>query len=146
MRGTAEVGVHMFMSTSSGDERVWRKARLKVLIGNIKHNLFSVTSLADSGWRFTQGPRVSTFTMISWDWTDWTNETWTDEDQWWHSEQYGWMVGMIGVLSPCRSHGMQTLGKRQTGMKRVGMKQTGMKHKRNSKRQTEQATFHCGAL
>ena len=24
------------------------------------------------------------------EWTDWKNETWTDEDQWWHSEQYGW--------------------------------------------------------
>ena len=28
----------------------------------------------------------------TWDWTDWTNETWTDEDQWWHSEQFGWNV------------------------------------------------------
>ena len=57
MCGTAEVGVHMFMSTSTGDERIWKKARLKVLVGNIKHNILSVTSLADSGWRFTQGPK-----------------------------------------------------------------------------------------
>ena len=57
MKGRAEVGVHMFMSTSSGNERTWKKAKLRVLVGNIKHNILSVTSLADSGWKFTQGPK-----------------------------------------------------------------------------------------
>ena len=34
-----------------------RKARLNVLVGSIRHNILSITSLADSGWRFTQGPK-----------------------------------------------------------------------------------------
>ena len=35
---------------------MWKKAYMKVLVGSIKHNILSVTSLANSGWRFTQGP------------------------------------------------------------------------------------------
>ena len=26
-------------------------------MGSIRHNILSITSLADSGWRFTQGPK-----------------------------------------------------------------------------------------
>ena len=57
MSGTTEVGVQMHMSGTSGDAQCWKKARLKVLVGSIRHNILSVTSLADSGWRFTQGPK-----------------------------------------------------------------------------------------
>ena len=55
MTGSAEIGVHMFMSDTDGRERVWKKARLKVLVGSIQHNILSITALADSGWKFTQG-------------------------------------------------------------------------------------------
>ena len=47
----------MHMSGPSGDDWCWKKARLKVLVGSIRHNILSITSLADSGWRFTQGPK-----------------------------------------------------------------------------------------
>ena len=57
MSGTAEVGVQMHMSGPSGDDWCWKKARLNVLVGSIRHNILSITSLADSGWRFTQGPK-----------------------------------------------------------------------------------------
>ena len=43
------------MSGTSGDDWCWKKARLNVLVGSIRHNILSITSLADSGWRFTQG-------------------------------------------------------------------------------------------
>jgi hypothetical protein len=56
MSGSTEIRVHMFMSDSQGDQHVWKKARMKVLVGNIRHNILPVTALADSGWRFTQGP------------------------------------------------------------------------------------------
>ena len=56
MSGTAEIGVQMRMSGTSGDDWCWKKARLNVL-GSIRHNILSITSLADSGWRFTQGPK-----------------------------------------------------------------------------------------
>ena len=56
MAGSAEIGVHMFMSDEQGGEQCWKKARMKVLVGNIRHNILSVTALADSGWKFTQGP------------------------------------------------------------------------------------------
>ena len=45
------------MSGPSGDDWCWKKARLNVLVGSIRHNILSITSLADSGWRFTQGPK-----------------------------------------------------------------------------------------
>ena len=57
MSGTAEIGVQMHMSGPSGDDWCWKKARLNVLVGSIRHNILSITSLADSGWRFTQGPK-----------------------------------------------------------------------------------------
>ena len=57
MSGTAEIGVQMHMSGTSGDDWCWKKARLNVLVGSIRHNILSITSLADSGWRFTQGPK-----------------------------------------------------------------------------------------
>ena len=57
MSGTSEIGVQMHMSGPSGDEWCWKKARLNVLVGSIRHNILSITSLADSGWRFTQGPK-----------------------------------------------------------------------------------------
>ena len=57
MSGTAEIGVQMHMSGTSGDGWCWKKARLNVLVGSIRHNILSITSLADSGWRFTQGPK-----------------------------------------------------------------------------------------
>ena len=57
MSGTAEIGVQMRMSGTSGDDWCWKKARLNVLVGSIRHNILSITSLADSGWRFTQGPK-----------------------------------------------------------------------------------------
>ena len=57
MSGTAEIGVQMHMSGPSGDDRCWKKARLNVLVGSIKHNILSIMSLADSGWRFAQGPK-----------------------------------------------------------------------------------------
>ena len=57
MSGTAEIGVQMHMSGPSGDDWCWKKARLNVLVGSILHNILSITSLADSGWRFTQGPK-----------------------------------------------------------------------------------------
>ena len=47
----------MHMSGPSGDGWCWKKARLNVLVGSIRHNILSSTSLADSGWRFTQGPK-----------------------------------------------------------------------------------------
>ena len=56
MAGSAEIGVHMFMPDEQGGEQCWKKARMKVLVGNIRHNILSVTALADSGWKFTQGP------------------------------------------------------------------------------------------
>ena len=28
-----------------------------ILVGSIRHNILSITSLVDSGWRFTQGPK-----------------------------------------------------------------------------------------
>ena len=56
MLGSAKVGVHMYMSDSTGSSKSWKKARLNVLVGKIQHNILSVTALADSGWRFTQGP------------------------------------------------------------------------------------------
>ena len=57
MSGTAEIGVQMHMSGPSGDDWCWKKARLNVLVGSILHKILSITSLADSGWRFTQGPK-----------------------------------------------------------------------------------------
>ena len=57
MSGTAEIAVQMHMSGTSGDDWCWKKARLNVLVGSIRHNILSITSLADSGWRFTQGPK-----------------------------------------------------------------------------------------
>ena len=57
MSGTAEIGVQMHMSGTSGDDWCWKKARLNFLVGSIRHNILSITSLADSGWRFTQGPK-----------------------------------------------------------------------------------------
>ena len=57
MSGTAEIGVQMHMSGTSGDDWCWKKARLNVLVGSIRHNILSITSLADSGWRFTQDPK-----------------------------------------------------------------------------------------
>ena len=57
MSGTAEIGVQMHMSGTSGDDWCWKKARLNVLVGSIRHNILSITSSADSGWRFTQGPK-----------------------------------------------------------------------------------------
>ena len=57
MSGTAEIGVQMHMSGTSGDDWCWKKARLNVLVGSMRHNILSITSLADSGWRFTQGPK-----------------------------------------------------------------------------------------
>ena len=57
MSGTAEIGVQMHMSGTSGDDWCWKKARLNVLVGSIRHNILPITSLADSGWRFTQGPK-----------------------------------------------------------------------------------------
>ena len=57
MSGTAETGVQMHMSGTSGDDWCWKKARLNVLVGSIRHNILSIASLADSGWRFTQGPK-----------------------------------------------------------------------------------------
>ena len=57
MAGTAEIGVQMHMSGPSTDDWCWKKARLNILVGSIKHNILSITSLADSGWRFTQGPK-----------------------------------------------------------------------------------------
>ena len=57
MSGTAEIGVQMHMSGPSGDDWCWKKARLNVLVGSIRHNILSITPLADSGWRFTQGPK-----------------------------------------------------------------------------------------
>ena len=57
MSGTAEIGVQMHMSGTSGDDWCWKKAGLNVLVGSIRHNILSITSLADSGWRFTQGPK-----------------------------------------------------------------------------------------
>ena len=58
MSGTAEIGVQMHMSGPSGDDWCWKKARLNVLVGSIRHNILSITSLADSGWRFTQVPKA----------------------------------------------------------------------------------------
>ena len=52
MSGTAEIGVQMHMSGTSGDDWCWKKADLNVLVGSIRHNILSITSLADSGWRF----------------------------------------------------------------------------------------------
>ena len=57
MSGTAEIGIQMHMSGPSGADWCWKKARLNVLVGSIRHNILSITSLADSGWRFTQGPK-----------------------------------------------------------------------------------------
>ena len=57
MSGTAEIGVQMHMSGPSGDDWCWKKARLNVLVGSIRHMILSITSLADSGWRFAQGPK-----------------------------------------------------------------------------------------
>ena len=56
MSDTAEIGVQMHMSGLSGDDWCWKKARLNVLVGSIRHNILSIASLADLGWRFTQGP------------------------------------------------------------------------------------------
>ena len=39
MSGTAEVGVQMHMSGPSGDDWCWKKARLNVLVGSIRHNI-----------------------------------------------------------------------------------------------------------
>ena len=41
----------MHMSGPSGDDWCWEK-----------HNILSITSLGDSGWRFTQGPKGFCFT------------------------------------------------------------------------------------
>ena len=57
MSATAEIGVQMHMSGTSGDDWCWKNARLNVLMGSIRHNILSITSLADLGWRFTQGPK-----------------------------------------------------------------------------------------
>lgn len=56
--GWAEIGVQMLLSDpkASGGANV-EKARVKVMVGNIKHNILSITALADSGWRFTQGSK-----------------------------------------------------------------------------------------
>ena len=56
MCGTTDICVHMYMADDSGGRSMWKKAYMKVLVGSIKHNILSVTSLANSGWRFTQGP------------------------------------------------------------------------------------------
>ena len=47
MSGTTEIGVQMHMSGTSGDDWCWKKARLNVLVGSIRHNILSITSLAD---------------------------------------------------------------------------------------------------
>ena len=39
MSGTAEIGVQMHMSGTSGDDWCWKKARLNVLVGSIRHNI-----------------------------------------------------------------------------------------------------------
>ena len=68
MSGTAEIGVQMHMSGPSGDDWCWKKARLNVLVGSIRHNILSISSLADSGWRFTQGPKgFDLFHEKAWD-------------------------------------------------------------------------------
>ena len=56
MSGSTEIAVHMYMIGDSGGKPQWKKARMKVLVGNIKHNILSISALADSGWKFTQGP------------------------------------------------------------------------------------------
>ena len=63
MSGTAEIGVQMHMSGPSGDGWRWKKARLNVLVGSIRHNILSITLLTDSGWRFTQGPKRFWFVL-----------------------------------------------------------------------------------
>ena len=42
MSGTAEIGVQMHMSGPSGDDWCWKKARLKVSVGSIRHNILLV--------------------------------------------------------------------------------------------------------
>ena len=54
---SAEIGVQMHMSSPSSDDWCWKKVRLNILVGSIKHNILSITLLADSGWRFVQGPK-----------------------------------------------------------------------------------------
>ena len=54
---SSEIGVSMLMADSSGGSNVWKKARLRVLVGNIRHNILSISALADSGWKFVQGPQ-----------------------------------------------------------------------------------------
>ena len=49
MSGTAEIGVQMHMSGTSGDDWCWKKARLNVLVGSIRHNILSITSFGRFG-------------------------------------------------------------------------------------------------
>ena len=50
MSGTAEIGVQMHMSGTSGDDWCWKKALFECFgWGSIRHNILSITSLADSG-------------------------------------------------------------------------------------------------
>ena len=52
--GQAEFSVWMFLRSEQQDE--WKKAQLKCLVGNIRHNIISTTLLCKSGWYFKQEP------------------------------------------------------------------------------------------
>ena len=55
MSGQGDLSVHLLMADSWGTQ-TWKQARMKVMVGQIRHNVLSVTALAHSGWFFSQGP------------------------------------------------------------------------------------------
>ena len=53
MSGVTEISVWVLLS-SDGSKNNWKKARLRSLVGNIRHNILSTSILCQSGWEFTQ--------------------------------------------------------------------------------------------
>ena len=55
MSGQADLDMYLLLADSCGNQK-WKQAHMKVMVGQIRHNVLSVTALAHSGWQFCQGP------------------------------------------------------------------------------------------